>query len=238
MTDLHKFLVNPFDDGKVGVDALLAFATDHHQRLASNNAGNQFTSRITATATALAAVNAAFSDDQTKLAQRKGRKLAKDNFRKALPSSVAKLHASVVAKYGPKAVEVLTCFPLGRGVFNTVADDQLSNQLQTLIVGLTSLQSALGASVVTDATALLTGWTAVYAGSENATGAKTTTQATKKAAREALQLELFKNLMTLALAFPRQPEVVDTYMRQALLEGPESAPTAVTPPAPTPAQVT
>ena len=234
MTDLHKFLVNPFDDGKVGVDALLAFATDHQQRLVANNPGGQFSARITSTAAAIAVVNSAFSDDQTKLAQRKGRKLAKDNFRKALPASIAKLHAAVVAKFGPKGVEMTICFPYGRGVFNTAPDDQLANQLQTLIAGVTGYQVALGAAVVTDATALLAGWNAVYVGSESATGAVTTTQAAKKTAREALQLELFKNLLTLALAFPRQPAVVDTYMRQGLLEGPSTPPAKPAPTAPTP----
>lgn len=53
------------------------------------------------------------------------------------------------------------------------------------------------------------GWNAVYAPSETSSGAKTTTQAAKNAARSALQLELFKNLLTIALNFPRQPDQLD-----------------------------
>lgn len=229
MTDLHKIFVNPFDDERVSVDALLAFATDHHQRLVANNPGGQFGARIAATAGAISAVNVAFSDDLTKLAQRKGRKMAKDGFRRDLPVSIAKLHAAVVAKFGPKAVELTTCFPQGRSVFNKAPDDQLGNHLKTLVAGVTSYQAGLGAAVVADAAGLLSGWNAVYTGSESASGAVTTSQAAKRAAREGLQLELFKNLLTLALTFPRQPEMVDTYMRQALIEGPEASKKVVEP---------
>jgi hypothetical protein len=75
----------------------------------------------------------------------------------------------------------------------------------------TNHQAQLDAQVVPDATALLAGWNAVYAPSETSSGAKTTTQAAKNAARLALQLELFKNLLTIALNFPRQPDQLDIY---------------------------
>jgi hypothetical protein len=201
MTDLHKFFLNPFDDPSLGIDDLLAFATDHQQRLTANNPGGTYAARITATATALTAVNTAFADDQTKLALRKGRKLAKDNFRKGLLTSITKIHGAVVAKYGPKGAEVTVCLPQGRGVFNRCTDDQLGTHLQVLINGVTTYQTALGAPLLADATALLTGWNAVYTVSESASGAKATSQAAKKAAREALQLELFKNLLTLVLPY-------------------------------------
>jgi hypothetical protein len=75
---------------------------------------------------------------------------------------------------------------------------------------------------------LHTGWNAVYAPSETATGAKTSTRDAKKAARAALALELYKNLLTLALQFPKQPDKLDLYMQLSLL-GPHS-PTPSTPP--------
>jgi len=57
--------------------------------------------------------------------------------------------------------------------------------------------------------------------------------AAKNAARAALQLELFKNLLTLALNFPAQPNQLDAYMQQSLLEDhPAAAPTPA--PVPTP----
>jgi hypothetical protein len=76
---------------------------------------------------------------------------------------------------------------------------------------------------------LLSGWRAVYAPSESASGAKTSTQSAKKATRTALQLELYKNLLVFAELFPGQPAQLDLYMQQSLL-----APHTPTPPAPSP----
>lgn len=234
MIDLHRFLTNPFDDPGISIDELLAFTTDHQQRMTANNTGGFLTARITATNTALGVLGTTVTDDQTKLAIRKARKQAKDDFRKSLPDGVGKIYGAVIAKYGPNGVETTECFPEGRGVFAKSTDDRLANQLQTLINGVTAHQADLGAPLVADATALLTGWNAVYSTSESSAGAKTTTQAAKNAARASLQLELFKNLLTIALQFPRQPEQVDVYMQQSLLEDHPVTPDAPTPPPPTP----
>lgn len=234
MIDLHRFLENPFDDSGISIDELLAFTTDQQQRFIANNPGAVFTARIAATATALTGVSNAFTDDQTKLGLRKARKQAKDAFRETLPENVAKIYGVITSKFGTKGPEVAECFPQGRKVFSDATDDLITNHLQTLINGVAAHTAQLGAPVVTDATALLTAWTAVYTTSESSGGAKATTQAAKNAARAALQLELFKNLLTLALTFPRQPAQLDVYMQQALLEDHPIAPTPPTPPAPTP----
>jgi hypothetical protein len=234
MIDLHKFLINPFDDPDISMAELLAFSTDHLQRLIANNPGGVYAARITATNMAVNAVGDAFTDDLTQLGIRKARKAAKDASRRSLPEGVARIYGAVTARFGPKGVEVLECFPQGRKVFSDCTDDQVAQQLQVTINGVTAYQAQLGAPVLADATALLTGWNVVYNPSETATGGKVTTQAAKSAAREGLQLELFRNLLTLALAHARHPEQLDLYMRQSLLEDhpigePEPPPTPPTP---------
>jgi hypothetical protein len=196
--------------------------------MTANNPSGVLTPRVTATNAALAAVNSAFSDDDTKLGQRKARKQAKNVYRDALPKSVGKIAVTVEGKFGEGSPEFAECFPHGRKVFSNCADDELANNLQTLINGVTNHQSVLGAQAVTDATALLTGWNAVYASSESSTGAKTTTQQSKAAARTALQKELFTNLLTIALNNPRQPQQLDAWMQSSLLSN-------HTPPPPEPA---
>ena len=231
MRDLHTYFNNPFDDANVSMAALLAFTTDHVQRMTSTSPA-LFAARLTATNAALTGVNNTFTDDETKLGVRKARKLAKNNFREALPKSVGKLAVAVENKYGEGAPEFAQCFPHGRASFRSCTDDKLGNELQTLINGVTALQAVLGAQAVTDATALLTGWNAVFSPSEASAGAKTTTQAAKNAARQGLQLELFKNLLTLAMLFARQPEQLDLYMQQSLLQPHTHTPATPTPPTP------
>ena len=235
MRDLHRFLDNPFDDPGISLAELLAFSTDHLQRMISNNAGGDLSARITATASALGLVSDCATDDQTKLGLRKARKMAKDAFRKALPAEVATIVAAAVAKYGPDAAEVVECCPQGRAVFSSCTGDQVKNHLETLVNAVTAHQAALGAPLVASAQAILTSWLTVFAASESAGGAKTTTEEGKRMARENLHLMLFLNLLALAAKFARQPDKLDLYMQQSLLED-QPAPATTPPQPPTPPQ--
>jgi hypothetical protein len=234
MRQLKFYLENPFDDKNISIDELLAFSTDHLQRMVANNPGALFNTRITATTTKLAAVELGLTDDQVKLGLRKGKKLVKDTFRKNLPKNVEKIWAVVVAQYGSESAQVLECFPLGRAVFSTsgCTDDHLENHLQTMLTGVIAHQAELGATVVSNAGGLLSTWIAVYTASEVSTGAKSMTQAGKKTAQENLQLELFYNLLEIAKAFPRQPEKLDLFMQQSLLEDHPAEPEPPAPPTP------
>lgn len=234
MITLNRFLINPFDDPGISLAELLAFSTDHLQRLIANNTGGEFTVRITPTTSALTQVQNCAIDDQTKIGIRKARKQAKDSFREVLPANVAKIMGAVVAHYGPDAPEIAECCPEGRTVFSSCRDDQVAQHLQTLVNGVTAHQVDLGAALVTQATALKTGWTAIYNASETSTGQQTISQEGKKAARENLQLMLFLNLVFIAAMFPRQPEKLGLYMQQSLLENdtpsePEPPPAPPTP---------
>lgn len=236
MMTLTRFLDVPFDDPRISLAELLGFSTDHLARMIANNTTGELTPRITATTSALGLVDDSATDDETKLGLRKARKRAKGDFREALPAKVAKIIGGVVAQYGAGSLVETECCPLGRTIYTTSTDDQIGQRLQTLLNGVTAHVADLGAPLVAQAQALVDGWDTVYAGSETAGGAKTSTQEAKKAARENLQLMLFLNLLKLAEVFARQPEKLALYMRQSLLEDhprhPAEPPTPPTPPTP------
>ncbi len=234
MRDLHIWPTNPFDDSKISMAELLAFTSDHLQRMIANPLP-VLAARITATQTALNGVSDAFTDDESTLGLRKARKQAKKDYRTALIPRVGAIAIKVQAQFGEGAAEFVECFPHGRTIFSSCTDDEVTNNLDILIAGVTAHTPPLAAQVVTDATAIKTGWMAVYSPSESASGAKTTTIAAKNTARAALQLELFKNLLALAQAFPRQPEQLDLYMQQSLLQPhTQSTSTPASTPTPTP----
>lgn len=237
MIDLHKFFENPFEAEGISIAELFRFSTDHVQRMTVSNPNGVLTPRLTATGGALTNVYKAHSDDEAQAGLRAAGKLAKDNFRKALPQSIEKLYAAVTLKFGSKSVQMRECFREGRSVFQRVADDGLRDELTAVITGLTNHQPDL-ADALTLANSLLTGWLAVYDASENVSATKGAAMMGKREARAALQRELYLNLLALAQAFPLQPEKLDEYMQQSLLmnrvhPAEESTPTPT--PAPTPA---
>ena len=234
LRDPHIWLENPFDDPDISIDELLAFTTDHLQRMIANNGSGELTARITPTQSSLDLVIQRFNDDETKLALRKARKQAKDNFRADLPPKIGKLAVKVEDKYGERSPEFVECFPHGRSIFGSCPDDKLASHLQTLIDGVTAHQTDLGLQVVADATAIKTAWLAVYNPSEAATAAKAATQDEKKYARENLQLMLYLNLIKICEMHYREPEKLDTYMQISLLGYSKKKKAAPAPPAPTP----
>jgi len=223
MRTLTSFLVNPFDDDGISMAELAAFSTDHLQRMSANNAGGELTDRITATTSALSLVEDCFTDDLSRLGVRKARKQAKNDFRRdIIPLEVERVEAGFIAAFGADSNVLLEALPNGRNIFNTCRDDQVENYLQVLLDAATTHQASLAPATLTQATNLKNNWVAIYEASESSTGDKTATQEEKRLARENLQLMLFLNLLKLAEMFPRQPEKLNLYMQQHLLENPSS----------------
>ena len=94
MRNLSRFLDNPFDDKDISIAELLAFTTDHLERMIANNTGGELTANITATSQSYDVVADCVTDDQGRLGIRMARKQAKDNFRQSLPAAVTKIVAA------------------------------------------------------------------------------------------------------------------------------------------------
>lgn len=232
MRTLASFLENPFDDDGISIAELIAFATDCLQRLIANNPGGELTPHITAITSALTQVEDCVTQDQTKLGIRKAAKAAKDNFREEIiPLEVERIEAGFIAAFGADSPVLVEALPKGRTIFQNCRDDQMEVHLLTLHTAATTHAASLAPATVTLATNLKNNWATIHAASEGSTGGKTTTQNSKKFARENLQLMLFLCLLKLAEMFPRQPEKLNLYMQQHLLENP-SSPEEPEPPAP------
>jgi hypothetical protein len=229
MNDLHRYLINPLNRGTYSIAMLISFASDNIGKMTAKGTGNLFTARIAATSAALATVNSAFGTDLNKLGLRKTSKQAKDAFRATLRPAIGKIYAVLIAKYGERSTQLAQFFPLGRNGLFKAHDDQLASELQALVTALTNKQTDLTPDVVAQATALVTGWNAVYTPSETSGDAKSASKDAKNAARAALQRELFLNLLTIAQQYPDQPAQLDVYMQPSLLD--PHTPTPPPPPA-------
>lgn len=218
MRKLSTFLENPFDDPGISIAELLAFTTDHLQRMIANNAPGELTARITATTSAYQLVADCVSDDETKLALRMARNQSKKNFRlDTLIGGVERIEAGLISAYADSAAVLLEALPKGRTIFSICREDELAIHLSTLHTAVTAHAADLAPAIVTLANSLKAQWTSILAACAETTGAKTTTQEGKKEARQNLQLMLFLNLNKLGQMFARQPEKLPLYMQEHLL---------------------
>ena len=202
MIRLARLFMNPFLDEEISTIEIINGATDTHQRLIANNPGAVYNGIISGLTTSLVIMDQCATDDIVKLGLRKGAKQAKDTFRGSLGNHIGKIYGKVTGHFGPDAPEVTTIFANGRTIFNECADDAVSHHLNSLITNLTphaAAMGAIGAVALGDAGGLLSTWTGLFAASESSTGAKTTTEKEKRAAKENLAARLHIALLTIAL---------------------------------------
>lgn len=218
MIDLIRFFRNPFNDRRINLGELVAFASTHLARMVVNNPGGVLSARIAATSAALDGLGAATSDDIARLGARKARVQGKEAFRTVLPDKVARLHGAVVAVFGVKSPELTECFPQGRTVFMTCPDAVLGTELNTLHGALVKWSAQVGQPAVDDAAALVSTWEALLTEVRVSAAGKQSQEKGLREARAALQRELFRNLLALAQHFLEEEEMARLYCPQHLLE--------------------
>ncbi len=196
MIDLRRIFVNWFKDKEISFSELLQYSARHLAAMVANNPGAALNTRITATTTALSAVETGVTDVETKKAIQKGKREAKDAFRTALPENMRKIHAAVVAAFGDPSPELTDCFPEGRNVFNKCRDEELNNKLGQLVACLTPKQAQIGATAVNNAAELLSTWTTLYAALDTSMAQRTATAATRDKDKANLQLQLYPPILT------------------------------------------
>lgn len=224
MRQLTSFFKNPFDSKEISLAELCAFTTDTLENLQADNPAGVHDARIAGTTAAYSVVETCFNEDIAKLGTRKARKTAKNLYRENLREGTERVEIALKAAFGPKAAEVQQAFPSGRNIFNTCTDDHVNNHLSVMNSVVAANAASLLPATVTFSASLLSGWTAVYAQSESATAAKGHTEVEKRAARQALQHQLYLALAHLMLTYPAQPAKLQQYMKQHLLEDHPAAP--------------
>ncbi len=217
MKGVIPFYISPFHTTEISLAKLIAFTSDHLERMSAHNQDGWLTERITATNAALSNLEDAYTENLTQLGFRKARKKTKNSFRKSLTSEVAKIVAGVIAEYGEGSSAVDKVVPRGRTAIYNAPDDLIENHIETMINGLTVLQTDPESDLLHKAQDLLTQWITIYTASEQATARKAATENDQRKAKAALQMELFQTLLTLAKRFPNQPEQSGIYMQPHLL---------------------
>ena len=158
--------------------------------------------RISATQDAMSSLDDLMADNTIKLGLQKGQTAAKKAFRAALPSTLTRIHAAIVAAFGDPSKEVTECFPAGRTAFSKSTDEQLNDYLKALSTGATAHATALPAATVANAAGLLATWEALFTGLKTAKGTKRSVERTRQDLRRALAIELHINVCTLSILYP------------------------------------
>lgn len=217
MNRFEGFFTSPFASKEISLTELSSYAAANLVAMISHNPGALFNERIAATTSALTALEDATTNRGVKTGLQAARIQAKAAFRQALPRNLARIHAAVGAKFGSPSVELTQVFGQGRKVFGKCRDEQLDNLLGSVVQNLSPLGAQVGPSVVADASGLHATWLAVHEAAGAAKAERNGKAADLKALRAALGAELFKNLLSIALAFPEDRGRMRLYCPDELL---------------------
>lgn len=223
MFDLVRFFRNPFNDRRITLNQLVVFASMQLEHMVGSDVEAVLSERISATSAALVALQKTKAGNATKLALRKARVKVKETFRSALPRHLVRIHGALVAAFGPDSAQVLECFPQGRSAFTTCTDQELDEQLLALKTGITPLAAQVGQAQVDAVAELVSSWSALIQQVISNSTRKRGVELARREARQALQRELFRNVLALAQHFLEDEEMARLYCPQYLLEHPRRA---------------
>lgn len=231
MMDLNRYLRNPFDDEKISIDELIAFTADHLGKLTGQNPGGAFDAAITATDALFTALSGTISAEDAAAAIRQARTAATAAKREAIHEKLSQIEGLIHARYPRGSVTYVELLPGGLQEFRDAGLDGLNAKLVSLLARLEPHKASIGAADVAALAALQGEWATLRGEQVTKKGASTDAAAGRRAAADALRVQLFDNLLAIARHEKGQPENLSLYMRQSLLE--DDA-TAQAPP-PTPA---
>ena len=214
---LSGILRNPFCTRKVSLGNLLRFAGPHLEAMVSRNEDGALTGRIAATSAVLNSVRGGRGDAWVLLAVQMARTQGKRAFRRSLSGELTRIHAGVVAAYGMRSAELTACFPRGRRAFDRCPDAGLGALLGSMAGAVASQAPATGPMVAQRAAELGSTWRALWAEQEEKLAAHQISRFTLRGLRRALEVELNKNVLSLAVQHAEEPELVRRYCPEHLL---------------------
>lgn len=213
MKDIPFFFKVHFNQQAFSLTEKLIFAQDHEAKLVANNPDGARDEMIALTATRIDAVSEKQARETTAAAVQKARTATKDKYRKTIEETVSRQSGLVVAKLGKDSPAYLEFFPAGLTEFHNARDSEVAPLLERLIEAATAHLPELTPTFQE----LSDTWEAVTGEASSRRAKRKTTAEGRADAIQALEIQLTRNLLTLALEFLGQPEKANVFFNSSLL---------------------
>ena len=183
--------------------SLLDFTHDHIHRLASHNDKGQHDELLSDTASRYEALGGKDASEQTKLAVQKARTSRKTAQREIIHEELSRIEGGLHSEFHRSSPEYLEFFPQGLSELRRSPEAGLLSLLDRLV---TAGQTHAPDKVATFTT-LRDDWKKVYDAASEGRAAKRGTGGSRLTAKEALQIQLTRNLHLLGLHYLGQPDM-------------------------------
>jgi hypothetical protein len=233
MIDIEKFFENHLANRKISAEELRQFTEDHLGRIKAMSAlPALLAALVTPTEAAFGAFDAALSARTTLQATQSGGTITKDEALQLFRTTVRQREGRVRDTFAKGSGTYAEFFPRGLGEYNKARHGQIPGLLDRLITGATKYQAELGPELLAEFTALKNTFSTAREGQVDAKGDLAQARANVATTRNALELQVGKNILAIASQHIGSPERAADYFNQSLLEDPTRTNDEVTPAVP------
>lgn len=211
MQALRTLFSNPFDLPAIRDSRLAEFTRDHIERLRSANQAGNYTALLNQTESAYTACFGILTAKDQATAEREGLTLTTQETLASFKSAVPDLEAAVRLAFGKGSATYESFFPHGLTEYHRATLTSAPTLMARLIQEILTHESKLGPAVTTRFTGLRDSFLTARAAQQEKKGRVSALKAESKETRHALELQLWKNALTLASEHLNQPEALGIF---------------------------
>lgn len=217
MLDLRTFFKNHFNTREVSDDNLRKFVEDHLNRMISHNGSAVYATYIQDTQVLYDKFNTFIKqEDQTFTAQQ-GKTLLTDKILSEFVSLVSRKEGAVRSEFGKDSPEYQEFFPSGLNEYHQVSKANAEMLMERMRNKGQIYVATLGQNFVTLFSDILNNYLAARNGQLQAMGEVDSLKSDALNARNALSIQLMKNLLFIALQYVGQTDRLDDFFSQEIV---------------------
>lgn len=218
MMNPEKFFELQFNDADFSDERFSMFAEVHASRLEGNNPGGKYTPLITPTLALSSAFKTALAEKHFLRSEREGATLTVDNVMENFKKFVLKTEQLIAYTFDKNSVVYQEFYPHGTPEYSNITKTTASDLIANMKSACQKHAASLPPAVVSQMESLASDYDTARRAQLEKSASIEGKQDESGATRAALELQLTKNLLTLALDFIGQPDKCHTYFQTSLLK--------------------
>ena len=233
MQNLTTFFRNHFDTKEISDDKLKKFTEDHIQKMISNNTTAEYDTLITDTSTAYTTYYGAISDEGARYALQQALTAQMNNTVEAFKKAVSQKEGIIKGNFGKESAEYQEFFPHGASEYSQATLANIEMLMDNFVNASNNHVGVLGIPFLTEFQDCRTNYTSARDAQLQKIADVAETKTASHQNRDVLELQLHKNLHTIATMFPGDVDRCMDFFDQSFIRpsesGDEEEPTPPTP---------
>jgi hypothetical protein len=202
MLQFENIFKNHFDTDRISDDNLKKFTEKHIQQLTANNGGGTFTVTITDTSNVYVTYFGKLSSEDTAFAIQQGLTITADTIMSNFQKAVSQKEGTIRGLYGKDSAEYQEFFPLGLTEYSNATKANIETLMTRMVNASTAHVADLGAPFVAFFTNFKTNYQNARSAQLLKIGEVDATKTGTETSRNALEVQLLKNLFFVGFNFP------------------------------------